>query len=531
MDKLNTLNIKINKAIANIKNQYLSDEENYPWLIGYSGGKDSTCTSQLVFKALIELKEAGFCLKRKVVIYSSDTMIENPLVKEIVNNNIDLINKASEKYNLPVEAYILKPDKAKTFWVNIIGRGYPNPNTNFRWCTDRLKIEPANSFVKKNIDESGEVIILLGVRQGESSTRDRVINSRSIDGENLSRHPSLSNAFVFSPIKDFETADVFMYLNQMVSPWGSNNKELYFFYEESGGGECPLFLSKEDKTSSNSCGNSRLGCWCCTVVESDKSLSGFINTGWHDDLQPLLNFRNWLFSIRDDENYRSFYRMNGSVYTRKVEAKYDDDGKYLLIPKKGKKKEIIIRIDEDGKFSENTNFILLEVDKMSEYLKQNNLSFKNKEMAKIILYDKINDEYSRIGMGPYNEYGRLEILKKLLVAEKLYNEGRKKPVELISDSEIEEIKKLWIKNSFDVEKIDELLSENGRNAVSLVYDSFDINNSMYEEKLKKILSNENLDYEVVNTLIGYEKNLVTKDKRTAMQDIIDSILKADKNNY
>ena len=223
--------------------------------------------------------------------------------------------------------------------------------------------------------------------------------------------------------------------------------------------------------------------------------------------------------------------MNGSVYTRKVEAKYDDDGKYLLIPKKGKKKEIIIRIDEDVKFSENTNFILLEVDKMSEYLKQNNLSFKNKEMAKIILYDKINDEYSRIGMGPYNEYGRLEILKKLLVAEKLYNEGRKKPIELISDSEIEEIKKLWIKNSFDVEKIDELLSENGRNAVSLVYDSFDINNSMYEEKLKKILSNENLDYEVVNTLIGYEKNLVTKDKRTAMQDIIDSILKADKNNY
>ena len=191
----------------------------------------------------------------------------------------------------------------------------------------------------------------------------------------------------------------------------------------------------------------------------------------------------------------------------------------------------ITRIDEDGKFSENTNFILLEVDKMSEYLKQNNLSFKNKEMAKIILYDKINDEYSRIGMGPYNEYGRLEILKKLLVAEKLYNEGRKKPIELISDSEIEEIKKLWIKNSFDVEKIDELLSENGRNAVSLVYDSFDINNSMYEEKLKKILSNENLDYEVVNTLIGYEKNIVTKDKRTAMQDIIDSILKADKNNY
>ena len=137
-EKLNNKLVKVNQ---DIQNQYLSNKDNnIPWLIGYSGGKDSTITAQLVFKSLLELKDKGEALNRKVYIFSSDTMIENPLVKHIIDVNIELINKKSLEYGLPIEALKVTPEKDRTFWVNVIGRGYPTPNTMFRWCTDRLKI-------------------------------------------------------------------------------------------------------------------------------------------------------------------------------------------------------------------------------------------------------------------------------------------------------------------------------------------------------------------------------------------------------
>lgn len=159
---------RINFAIEKIKHQYLVDDGDIPWLIGYSGGKDSTCAAQLVYKSLLDLKNDGLILNRPVYIFSSDTMIENPLVKSIVEENLELINRKSSEMNLPIEAISLKPEVQRTFWVNVIGRGYPTPNTMFRWCTDRLKIEPANNFIHRCIDKNGEVIMVLGVREGES---------------------------------------------------------------------------------------------------------------------------------------------------------------------------------------------------------------------------------------------------------------------------------------------------------------------------------------------------------------------------
>lgn len=223
-----------------------------------------------------------------------------------------------------------------------------------------MKILPANDFVKERIAENGEVIMVLGVRKGESGTRDRVLDSHEIEGETLMKHTTLSNAYVFAPIINFTTRDVFLYLNEKESPWGSSNKELYFFYEESGGGECPVFLSQQDKTSSNSCGNSRMGCWCCTVVKIDRSLSGFIETGWHDELKPLLDFRNWLVSIRDNEDYRCFYRMNGSVYTKKLVVKMIGNDKYIVFGGKERAQAVEIKLSSNNEIDSSSGYILVD---------------------------------------------------------------------------------------------------------------------------------------------------------------------------
>ena len=99
------------------------------------------------------------------------------------------------------------------------------------------------------------------------------------------------------------------------TPWGSDNSELVSLYADADSGECP-FAGIHAGGQTQSCGNSRFGCWVCTVVKEDKSLNGFIKSG-HRELIPLAEFRSWLMSIRDNEEYREKKRRNGTVYRDK----------------------------------------------------------------------------------------------------------------------------------------------------------------------------------------------------------------------
>jgi DNA sulfur modification protein DndC len=132
-----------------------------------------------------------------------------------------------------------------------------------------------------------------------------------IEGSPLSRHSSLLNAFVYGPIEAFSTEDVWGYLLQNPSPWGNDNRDLIAMYRNAQAGECPLVV---DKTTP-SCGNSRFGCWVCTVVERDRSMEAMIDSG-EDWLEPLLEFRDLLAETQTPEKkrlYREFRRRSGQV--------------------------------------------------------------------------------------------------------------------------------------------------------------------------------------------------------------------------
>jgi DNA sulfur modification protein DndC len=80
-------------------------------------------------------------------------------------------------------------------------------------------------------------------------------------------------------------------------------------YRNANAGDCPLVI--DDTTPS--CGNSRFGCWTCTVVNKDKSMEGLIENG-EDWMLPLSEIRNFLVETRDNpEKYRNKERRNGSV--------------------------------------------------------------------------------------------------------------------------------------------------------------------------------------------------------------------------
>ena len=285
-----------------------------PWVIGYSGGKDSTTALQLVWYALAELPPEE--RKYPVYVISSDTLVETPVIVNYITSTLERLKTTAREQKMPFQTDIVRPKTDDTFWVNLIGRGYPAPYTRFRWCTDRMKIRPANQFVLEKVAEHGEVIMVLGVRKGESTTRDQVLSLHSIQNSLLLRHSTLPNAFVYAPIVDFSLNDVWFYLLNVPSPWNNDNKELITLYRNSNAqGECPLVV---DETTP-SCGNSRFGCWTCTVVTKDKAMEGLIDSG-EDWMLPLLKFRDFLAETQDPEKkpeIREHRRRSGQITTLK----------------------------------------------------------------------------------------------------------------------------------------------------------------------------------------------------------------------
>jgi DNA sulfur modification protein DndC len=211
---------------------YLAD--NRPWVIGYSGGKDSTATLQLIWYAIADLPPNR--RHKRVFVIASDTFVETPVIVDHVNDNLEAVNREAPLQGLPFEANKVVPEIRDTFWVNLLGRGYPAPSTKFRWCTDRMKIQPANRFILDRVAEFGEVVMVLGARRGESSTRDQVLKAHEIAGSRLRRHTSLPNAFVYAPIEEFTTEDVWLYLLQVKCPWRTDNTRLIGMYKNAQGG-------------------------------------------------------------------------------------------------------------------------------------------------------------------------------------------------------------------------------------------------------------------------------------------------------
>lgn len=319
VEDIETVNIEI-------QNLYCLDQ--IPWIIGYSGGKDSTCVLQLTWNAISSLPPE----KRTKPIYvlTTDTLVENPIVAAWVRQSLERLKTTAQEQQMPFEPHLLFPEVKDTFWVNLIGKGYPAPRHMFRWCTERLKIKPADQFIQSVVREKGEVIILLGTRKAESSRRagvmaehevGQVSDRLSADNEALKSsllyRSKLPNALIYSPIENWSNDEVWMYLMQWENPWGHSNKELFTLYRgATPDNECPFVID----TTTPSCGDSRFGCWVCTLVNRDRSMEAMIqNDEDREWMQPLLDLRNEL-DVYDDHDRRDFRRLSGKVqlFTRNV---------------------------------------------------------------------------------------------------------------------------------------------------------------------------------------------------------------------
>lgn len=275
---------------------YLADQR--PWVVAYSGGKDSTAVLQLVYELVLELR--GNRVQKPVFVISSDTRVESPNVARYVADSMSRIEIAARQTGLPIYPKLVTPLAEESFWGKLIGLGYPSPTRWFRWCTTNMKIKPSRRAIEEITRKHGSVILLLGTRSNESSTRRGAIAARDTNDQGLNRHHEIPNALVSTPIVGWTTDQVWEYLYANNPPWGGDHGFMLTLYRQANGGECPVVLD----LNTPSCGGSRFGCWTCTVVKEDKSMQGFIQSG-EEGLQPLNEFRDWLKEIREEPQRNS----------------------------------------------------------------------------------------------------------------------------------------------------------------------------------------------------------------------------------
>ena len=445
-----------------IREQYLND--NRPWIIGFSGGKDSTCLAQLVWNALVRLPKEK--LKKRVYVISSDTLVESPQIAQRIINNLDNIEKAAKKANLPIGTNLLRPPTEDTFWVRLLGRGYPAPTSMFRWCTDMLKINNADRFIKDKVSEYGEAIVLLGMRKSESSSRNQTMNLYKIENSLLSKHSKFAQTYVYTPLEDFSAEDVWNYLLQNKNPWGEENRDLLALYQDANASECPLVVD----TSTASCGGGRFGCWTCTVVEKQNYLTNMSDKGekWMEVLDVLRN------KLKDTQNpemweeVREEKRRRGTVDIKSEKS----------VCKKCKKLNDSENVTCEG-----------EKDKTGE------------------MSGGCGAELTTYTPGPYTMKFRKEYLRELLEGQKKVREMKNDPkIDLILEEEIHEIQRLWRVEQGDwknsaYEIYREVTGEELEATTTEDMVGFGANE---QELLMQVCQERSVPYQLVSTLLNLE---------------------------
>ncbi len=284
----------INSIIENIIDIYKPQNIFLP----FSGGKDSTVLLHNTIETVLKIKKPP-----KITIIHCDTLIENPIIERHSYDFLKNLESFFKANNLNFEIVILKP--VQTYWHSLIGKGYPLPNTMFRWCQRTLKIKPSEDYMKTVKDN--DAVVFVGLRKDESKSRKNDITNNQLDNYQIKRQSKLK---YFTPIMDLTETDIWEFLISNKTLWKSSYQNIIDIYKGARG-ECPLIPEISKKNSG--CG-SRFGCWMCTLVKKDKSLQN--QSLDNEDLLPLINFREWTINFVKDDNNHFKYMRNGKPAKR-----------------------------------------------------------------------------------------------------------------------------------------------------------------------------------------------------------------------
>ncbi len=250
-------------------------KKNKRWVVTYSGGKDSTAL--VVLSLYMKTLHPDIDLN----ITYSDTMMEIPQMSTVAYSFLTAIEK-----HYPAQVKIVYPEIEDTYWVRMIGRGYPPPGPRFRWCTPKIKIKPS----RKLHDDNG--LFITGLRMGESQQRDIRLKSSCLNGG-----ANECGSDVWVNQKGIDVAAPIIH-------WTA--EDVWYFLMMPGRKAIP-----ETQLVVDLYGNTamRFGCWMCTVVMKDRTMMALAKSGDYK-VQKLLEFREWIVEeSRKPEN--RYFRKDG----------------------------------------------------------------------------------------------------------------------------------------------------------------------------------------------------------------------------
>ncbi|MFS8083721.1 MAG: phosphoadenosine phosphosulfate reductase family protein [Ginsengibacter sp.] len=291
---------KLKSAIHITKDYYLKDQN--PWIVGFSGGKDSSLVIKILLTAIQEISPQN---RKPIKIIYCDTGVEIPILRQYIKGTLSAVQSEGKELGIEIESLAITPKTEDLFFVKVIGRGYPPPTNKFRWCTDKLRIDPIQIAIK-NLIGAASALVILGTRYEESNARNRILDKYSTPDTHIFNQSGHSKTRLFCPIVNFNTDEVWEGLIALSSIKSIDINKLSGIYKKISG-ECPIIRLPD----LNPCSKGRFGCWTCTVVRQDKATRNLIGNGYIS-LQPLYDFRAWLLQIRDDTKYRCTVRRNGT---------------------------------------------------------------------------------------------------------------------------------------------------------------------------------------------------------------------------
>jgi len=247
---------------------------------------------------------------------------------------------------------------------------------------------------------------------------------------------NLDRVWVYTPVSTWTSDDVWEYLIENENPWNYDNIELFHIYRgATPDAECPLVIDK----STPSCGDSRFGCFVCTMVSEDKSMQAMIQNDedrrW---MMPLLNFRNEYLKTEGDRGLREFTKMGGSLQLQFLGVK---SGGRTAPSRPGKvvSEKVVRRLTatsdgEEGYPMPNRKVLVLETRVVEADGEKRETTYKIEKIATLV-------------HGPYTQNYREAMLEALLRAQETIRNNLPESISefsIITPEELEEIRRIWV---------------------------------------------------------------------------------------
>jgi DNA sulfur modification protein DndC len=267
------------------------------WAIAYSGGKDSTTLVTLI---LYLLDTEQIPSPETLTVLYADTRMELP---PLHSGAMAILEKVKEK---GWSAQVVRAELDKRFLVYILGYGVTAPNNGtFRWCTNKIKLEPMRDALKKLCIDDKRFLTLTGVRIGESAGRDQRISiscskNGSECGQGWFQVDLAGLSDTLAPLIHWRVCNVWDWLMLDAPDLGFNTELLCDVY---GGDEATEI-------------NARTGCIGCPLTDKDMALENLIKNPKYTYLKPLLKMKTIFRETRNpSKRLRKVveYRKNGNL--------------------------------------------------------------------------------------------------------------------------------------------------------------------------------------------------------------------------